>query len=131
MGTSWAPFPEPGPRVTEADVRRFEREFGHELPADYRAFLLEVNGGRPPRSHRVFRLRRRARQDESGRPWRPRSARSRSACARGRVAAMAAVAIIPATIRATRSFARRLARTGGIQRAAACPGGIRPSGKCA
>jgi cell wall assembly regulator SMI1 len=65
MGTSWAPFYEPGPRVTEDDVRRFEREFGHELPADYRAFLLEVNGGHAPRSHCVFTLRRRARQDES------------------------------------------------------------------
>ena len=65
MGTSWAPFPEPGPRVTEEDVRRFEREFGHELPADYRAFLLEVNGGNAPCSHCVFTLRRRARQDES------------------------------------------------------------------
>jgi len=65
MGTSWAPFSEPGPRVTEDDVRRFEREFGHELPTDYRAFLLEVNGGHAPRSHCVFTLRRRARQDES------------------------------------------------------------------
>src|SRR4051812_188768 len=65
MGTSWAPFPESGPRVTEDDVRRFEREFGQELPADYRAFLLEVNGGYAPRSHCVFTLRRRARQDES------------------------------------------------------------------
>jgi cell wall assembly regulator SMI1 len=65
MRTSWAPFSEPGPRVTEDDVRRFEREFGHELPTDYRAFLLEVNGGHAPRSHRVFTLRRGARQDES------------------------------------------------------------------
>jgi hypothetical protein len=46
--------------VTEDDVRRFEREFGYELPADYRAFLLEVNGGYAPSSHCVFTLRRRA-----------------------------------------------------------------------
>jgi hypothetical protein len=65
MATSWAPFAEPGPRVTEDDVRRFEREFGHELPDDYRAFLLEVNGGYASSSHCVFTLRRRARQDES------------------------------------------------------------------
>ena len=65
MATSWAPFAEPGPRVTEDDVRRFEREFGHELPDDYRAFLLEVNGGTAPHSHCVFTLRRGARQDES------------------------------------------------------------------
>jgi cell wall assembly regulator SMI1 len=65
MATSWVPFAESGPRVTEDDVRRFEREFGYELPADYRAFLLEVNGGYAPSSHCVFTLRRRARQDES------------------------------------------------------------------
>jgi cell wall assembly regulator SMI1 len=51
--------------VTEDDVRRFEREFGHELPDDYRAFLLEVNGGYASSSHCVFTLRRHARQDES------------------------------------------------------------------
>jgi SMI1/KNR4 family protein SUKH-1 len=65
MRTSWAPFSELGPRVTEDDVLRFEREFGYELPTDYRAFLLEVNGGHAPRSHCVFTLRRGARQDES------------------------------------------------------------------
>ena len=64
MATNWSPFLEPGPRVTEDDVRRFEREFGLELPADYRAFLLEVNGGHAPRSHCVFTLRRGSRQDE-------------------------------------------------------------------
>src|SRR5262249_35111788 len=43
--TSWTPFIEPGPRVTEDDIRRFEREFSYELPDDYGTFLLEVNGG--------------------------------------------------------------------------------------
>ncbi len=57
MATNWIPIADPGPRVTEDDVRRFEREFGYELPADYRAFLLDVNGGYAPSSHCVFRLR--------------------------------------------------------------------------
>jgi cell wall assembly regulator SMI1 len=47
-----------GPEVADADIRRFERELGHELPADYRAFLLDVNGGRPDRAHRRFPLRK-------------------------------------------------------------------------
>lgn len=58
MATSWIPIAEPGPRITEDDVRRFEREFGHELPADYRQFLLDVNGGQAPDSHSVFRIRK-------------------------------------------------------------------------
>jgi hypothetical protein len=57
MATDWIPIADPGPRVTEDDVRLFEREFGYELPADYRAFLLDVNGGYAPSSHCVFRLR--------------------------------------------------------------------------
>lgn len=65
MPASWIPIAEPGPRVTEADVRRFEREFGYELPADYREFLLEVNGGHAPGSHCVFTIRRRGRRSES------------------------------------------------------------------
>jgi cell wall assembly regulator SMI1 len=47
-----------GPEVADVDIRRFERELGHELPADYRAFLLDVNGGRTDRAHRRFSLRR-------------------------------------------------------------------------
>ncbi len=35
-----------GPTSDEA-VRAFERRIGHTLPADYRAFLLTHNGGRP------------------------------------------------------------------------------------
>ena len=58
MATSWIPIAEPGPRVNEDDVRRFERELGYDLPTDYRAFLLEVNGGYAPSSHCVFRLQR-------------------------------------------------------------------------
>jgi cell wall assembly regulator SMI1 len=58
MPTNWIPIAEPGPRVTDDDVRRFEREFGYELPTDYRAFLLEVNGGYAPGSHCVFSLRK-------------------------------------------------------------------------
>jgi hypothetical protein len=65
MATNWPPFAEPGPRVTEDDIRRFEQTFGYELAADYRAFLLDVNGGYASTSHCVFVLRRRGREDES------------------------------------------------------------------
>jgi len=65
MAASWIPLTKTGPRVTEDDVHRFEQELGHVLPADYRRFLLEVNGGHAPVSHRVFTLRRGARYDES------------------------------------------------------------------
>jgi hypothetical protein len=37
-----------GPPVTEADVAAFEDRIGVTLPADYRRFLLEVNGGDGP-----------------------------------------------------------------------------------
>jgi SMI1 / KNR4 family (SUKH-1) len=40
-----------GPPVTEADVAAFERRVGITLPADYRRFLLEVNGGDGPADH--------------------------------------------------------------------------------
>ena len=36
-----------GSPATEIDVRGFERELGVELPADYRLFLNEINGGTP------------------------------------------------------------------------------------
>jgi hypothetical protein len=42
----------------EDDIQRFEHRIGHGLPADYRLFLLEVNGGRTNRHYRRFRLRR-------------------------------------------------------------------------
>jgi len=36
---------QPTPPATELDVANFERLIGSELPADYRRFLLSVNGG--------------------------------------------------------------------------------------
>jgi len=52
--TDWPPFNERGPEVTEGDVDAFEQRFVVVLPRDYRAFLLEVNGGRTARTHREF-----------------------------------------------------------------------------
>lgn len=49
---------ETGPRVTADDVRRYERELGHELPEDYRQFLVDVNGGQPALERSVFHLRK-------------------------------------------------------------------------
>jgi hypothetical protein len=34
-------------QLTEEEVHAFEAEFGASLPADYRSFLLSVNGGYP------------------------------------------------------------------------------------
>lgn len=34
-----------GPELSEADVESFERRLGYSLPADYREFLLNYNGG--------------------------------------------------------------------------------------
>lgn len=36
-----------GPSIDEVTVARFERRIGTRLPDDYRAFLLEHNGGKP------------------------------------------------------------------------------------
>ena len=58
MNGNWIPLTETGPRVTDEDVRHFERTIDHERPPDYRAFLLDVNGGDAPNSHCVFRLRK-------------------------------------------------------------------------
>jgi hypothetical protein len=49
-----------GHEVAGDAVQRFEHQLGHDLPEDYRRFLLEVNGGRTARSHRVFVMQRRA-----------------------------------------------------------------------
>lgn len=38
-------------RATESQVAKFERDIGTDLPAEYRTFLLEQNGGRLPESH--------------------------------------------------------------------------------
>ena len=52
--TGWPPFTERGPEVTESDVDGFEQHFGLALPRDYRAFLLEVNGGGTTKTHCEF-----------------------------------------------------------------------------
>ncbi len=64
MAISWPPMVRRGPAVTDADVRRFEQHIGAELPEGYRAFLLEVNGGRTTQEHRTFTMRRRGRRTE-------------------------------------------------------------------
>jgi SMI1/KNR4 family protein SUKH-1 len=66
MATSWPPMARRGHEVTVDAVRRLERQLGHELPEDYRCFLLEVNGGRPARTHRTFVMQRAGRhRDET------------------------------------------------------------------
>ncbi|HWO25912.1 MAG TPA: SMI1/KNR4 family protein [Kofleriaceae bacterium] len=52
--TRWPPFHRRGPEVTEPDVDNFEKHFGVVLPHDYRAFLLEVNGGRTADTNSEF-----------------------------------------------------------------------------
>jgi len=54
MQSDWPPMKERGPRITEAAIVRFETQLGTKLPDDYRAFLLDVNGGQTARSHREF-----------------------------------------------------------------------------
>lgn len=39
-----------GPKLTSADIVRFESTFGLELPEEYRQFLLAANGGVPQRT---------------------------------------------------------------------------------
>ncbi len=63
--TNWPPMERRGHTVTEDDVRRFEQHIGHELPDDYRRFLLEVNGGRTAGTHCRFAVRRDARHFET------------------------------------------------------------------
>jgi SMI1 / KNR4 family (SUKH-1) len=58
MVTNWPPMARRGPAVSDDAVRRIEQQLGHELPTDYRDFLLEVNGGRPARTHRAFMMQR-------------------------------------------------------------------------
>lgn len=41
------PLRRSGPPLTEAQIKRFEAQLGKPLPAEYRAFLLESNGGCP------------------------------------------------------------------------------------
>lgn len=54
-----------GSVVTDADIRRFEHRIGHELPEDYRKFLLEVNGGRTAEAHCTFTMRKGGRIGET------------------------------------------------------------------
>lgn len=37
----------PGKKISEQDISKLEADVGCTLPADYKAFLLEFNGGRP------------------------------------------------------------------------------------
>lgn len=65
MATSWPAMDRRGPVVTEADIQRFEHQLHHELPEDYRRFLLDVNGGRTSTTHCTFVMRRGNRTDET------------------------------------------------------------------
>jgi SMI1 / KNR4 family (SUKH-1) len=66
MTTDWPAMNERGPQLTKAAVTMFEAQLGATLPEDYRAFLLEVNGGRTARRHRVFTIwLQKARTDET------------------------------------------------------------------
>lgn len=56
MSIDWPPMSERGPQITEAGVVRFEEQLGTRLPDDYRAFLLEVNGGQTELSHSQFMM---------------------------------------------------------------------------
>jgi hypothetical protein len=47
-----------GPAVTDDAIRRFEAKISSQLPEDYRAFLLEINGGYTANSHTTFRRRK-------------------------------------------------------------------------
>jgi cell wall assembly regulator SMI1 len=65
MNRSWPPMARRGPTITIDSVRRFEQQLGAVLPDDYRAFLLEINGGRTARSNRVFVIHRAGHRDET------------------------------------------------------------------
>jgi len=54
MAISWPPMERRGPHMTEAQIKEFEKSFGHSLPDDYRQFLLDVNGGRLDKANREF-----------------------------------------------------------------------------
>jgi uncharacterized protein (TIGR02996 family) len=43
-------FSDGGSPLTIEDVRLAEQRVGHQFPSDYRAFLMNVNGGRPDRN---------------------------------------------------------------------------------
>jgi hypothetical protein len=52
----WPAFDRRGPEIAESDVVDFEKRFDVVLPRDYRAFLLEVNGGRTAETHAEFEI---------------------------------------------------------------------------
>jgi hypothetical protein len=54
MAISWPPMEQRGPRVTDAQIRAFEKSYGYPLPDDYRQFLLDVNGGGLDRANCEF-----------------------------------------------------------------------------
>ena len=66
MAIDWPAMNERGPQVTEVSVTKFEAQLGATLPEDYRAFLLDVNGGQTGRNHCVFTIwLRKSRTDET------------------------------------------------------------------
>jgi SMI1/KNR4 family protein SUKH-1 len=46
-----------GLEITTSSVAALEARLGAKLPEDYAEFLLDVNGGQPAPSHRVFTIR--------------------------------------------------------------------------
>ncbi len=49
-------FVDCGPAITDADCQRLEHEFGVTLPAPYRSFLTQTNGGIPHPNHLTLRV---------------------------------------------------------------------------
>lgn len=56
--SDWPPMDERGPSISDTAVRAFETKLGVTLPDDYRAFMLDVNGGSTTTTHSVFRMRK-------------------------------------------------------------------------
>lgn len=52
--TDWPKMETPRRVATEAGIARFEKRIGAALPADYRQFLLERNGGQPEEARCTF-----------------------------------------------------------------------------
>lgn len=58
MRHSWPPMERRGPAISEAAVHTFEAAIDAGLPEDFRAFLLEINGGRTAEDAAVFAVGR-------------------------------------------------------------------------
>lgn len=56
MIAAWPSMNATGPAVNDEDVRPLEDKIGTMLPDEYRAFLLDRNGGKPASRHRVLSL---------------------------------------------------------------------------